>query len=177
MSAISVYITVPGWEIDPILRELMATRARYATAMAGTLGTAGYELVPTGRAPHFSLVLARATGVDAAALLAQCALASESLLSEEVRPMSTTRIEVDIPFDVQDEDELGMPYALLTEARDPNRIVPGAIVVTADDEDPVLARVHTLAKQGELTIVHLELLPGDPRDYEDALRRSHLLPT
>ena len=70
MSAISVYLTLPGWEIDRILRELMATRARYATATVGTLRRARYELVPTGRAPHFSLVLPQATPLDAAALLA-----------------------------------------------------------------------------------------------------------
>ncbi len=88
---------------------------------------------------------------------------------------SARSIEVDIPCDVQDEDELGMPYALLSEARDPSRIVPGAIVSTADDEDPVLARVHSLTRQGDLTVVHLELLPGDPLDYAEALKRAHLL--
>ena len=62
--------------------------------------------------------------------------------------MSDTQIEIDIPCDVQDEDELGMPYALLSEARDPSRIVPGAIVITADAEDPVFARVHSLTQQG-----------------------------
>ena len=54
--------------------------------------------------------------------------------------MSATKIEIDIPCDVQDEDEVGMPYALLSEARDPSRIVEGAIVITADEEDPVVAQ-------------------------------------
>jgi hypothetical protein len=73
--------------------------------------------------------------------------------SEEVMTMGETRIEIDIPCDVQDEDELGMPYALLTEAaRDPSRIVPGAIVITADEEDPVCARVHSLTQQGNLSV-------------------------
>jgi hypothetical protein len=84
-------------------------------------------------------------------------------------------IEIDIPCDVHDEDELGMPYALLSEARDPGQIVPGAIVITADAEDPVLARVYSLTQQGDLTVVHLEVLPGHPLDYADALHRSHLL--
>ena len=57
-----------------------------------------------------------------------------------------------------------MPYALLSEARDPTRIVPGAIVITADGEDPVLARVHSLTEQRGHTAVHLQLLPGDPLD-------------
>jgi len=89
--------------------------------------------------------------------------------------VSDKQIEIDIPCDVQDQDELGMPYALLSEARDPRRIVPGAIVITADEEDPVFARVHSLTQQGDVTVVHLELLPGDPLDYADALQRSHLL--
>jgi hypothetical protein len=59
---------------------------------------------------------------------------------------ANTVIHVDIPCDVQDEDELGMPFALLSEARDPSCIVPGAIVITADEEDPVFARVHSLTQ-------------------------------
>ena len=69
-----------------------------------------------------------------------------------------------------------MPFALLSEARDPERIVVGAIVITADDEDPVFARVHAITESGDgMRVVHLELLPDDPLDYADALRRSHLL--
>ena len=66
--------------------------------------------------------------------------------------------EIDIPCDPQDVDELGMPYALLSEARDPSRIVPGVIVVTADEEDSILAEVHSLTRQGDLIVVHLRLL-------------------
>ena len=50
-------------------------------------------------------------------------------------------------------------------------------MITADDEDPVFARVHAITAGGDgAQVVHLELLPGDPLDYADALRRSHLLP-
>ncbi len=68
-----------------------------------------------------------------------------------------------------------MSHALLSEARDPSRIVPGAIVVTADAEDPALARVHSLTAQGGVAVVHLDVVPGDPVEYADALRRSRLL--
>jgi hypothetical protein len=84
-------------------------------------------------------------------------------------------IAIDIPCDVQDEDEFGMPYALVSEARDPSQIVRGAIVITADVQDPVFARVHSLTQQGDVTVVRLELLPGDPLDCAAALQRSHLL--
>jgi len=90
--------------------------------------------------------------------------------------VSARSIEVDIPCDPQQMGEFAMPFALLSEARDPSRIAVGAIVITADDEEPVFARVHAIASQGDGTsVVHLDLLPGDPLDYADALRRSHLL--
>ena len=91
--------------------------------------------------------------------------------------MSGNSIEIDIPCDPQQLGEFAMPFALLSEARDPGRIAVGAIVITADDEDPVFARVHAVTAQADgPEVVHLELLPGDPLDYADALRRSHLLP-
>ena len=64
--------------------------------------------------------------------------------------MSATKIEVDIPCDVQDEDELGMPYALLSEARDPSRIVPGAIVfdlLNGGDKDWTSSPYPTLGRE------------------------------
>jgi hypothetical protein len=70
MMAISVYLAVSGWTVDSILRERMRTRSRYATALVGSLRRAGYDLVPTGQLPHFSLVLPGITPGDAAALLA-----------------------------------------------------------------------------------------------------------
>lgn len=92
--------------------------------------------------------------------------------------MSNNTIAIDIPCDTQQLGELGMPFALLSEARDPARISVGAIVITADEDDPVFARVEAITSHGGgPQVVHLELLPGDPLDYADALRRSRLLLT
>jgi hypothetical protein len=86
-------------------------------------------------------------------------------------------IEVDIPCDPQQLGEFEMPFPLLSEAREPSRIVVGTIVITADDDEPVFARVHAITShEGGPEVVHLELLPGDPLDYADALRRSHVIP-
>ena len=84
-------------------------------------------------------------------------------------------VEVDIPCDVQQEDETGYVWAFLDEARDPSRIAEGAIVVSGDEVDPVFARVVSLTARPGGTKVHLEILPGDPLEYVDALRRAHLL--
>lgn len=86
-----------------------------------------------------------------------------------------SEVQIDIPCDVQQVDETGLVWAFLDEARDPSVIIPGAIVIAADDEDPVLARVVDLTPRGSRTVVHLQILPGDPLDYVDALSRAHLL--
>jgi hypothetical protein len=57
----------------------------------------------------------------------------------------------------------------------PSLILEGAIVVSADEVDPVLARVVKVTPRPNGTIVHLEILPGDPAEYADALSRAHLL--
>lgn len=90
--------------------------------------------------------------------------------------MSANTIEIDIPCDPQQLGEFALPFALLSEARDPSRITIGAIVITADQVDPVFARVHAITSHAAgPAVVHLELVPGDPLDYADALRRAHLL--
>jgi sugar/nucleoside kinase (ribokinase family) len=85
-------------------------------------------------------------------------------------------VVVDIPCDVQQVDSTGFVWAFLDEARDPSLIYEGAIVVSADEIDPVVARVVDLASSGDRTVVHLEILPGDPLDYAHALSRAHIVP-
>jgi hypothetical protein len=86
-----------------------------------------------------------------------------------------TQIEVDIPCDPTQIDHTGLPWSFLDEAAHPERIVEGAIVVTGDADDPVFARVASLTERPSGTKVYLEILPGDPLDYVEAMRRSHLL--
>lgn len=82
---------------------------------------------------------------------------------------------VDIPCDVQQIDETGYVWTFLEDARDPSLITEGAIVITADEVDPVVARVVSLAPEANGTIVRLEILPGEPLEYADALARARLL--
>lgn len=84
-------------------------------------------------------------------------------------------VEVDIPCDPTQIDESGHPWAFLDEAKHPERVEPGAIVITGDAEDPVFARVLSLTERPTGTKVRLEILPGDPLEYIDAMRRTHLL--
>ena len=82
---------------------------------------------------------------------------------------------VDIPCDVQQVDETGYVWTFLEEARDPSLITEGAIVIAADEVDPVVARVVSLTPEANGTVVRLEILPGEPLEYADALARAHLL--
>lgn len=86
-------------------------------------------------------------------------------------------VVVDIPCDVQQVDGTGFVWTFLDEAKDPSQITVDAIVVTGDDIDPALARVISLNERPGGVKVHLQLLPGDPADYADALVRAHLLST
>ncbi len=84
-------------------------------------------------------------------------------------------VEVDIPCDLQQEDETGYEWAFLDEAHNPFRIAKEAIAVSGDEVDPVFARVVSLSARPGGTRVHLEILPGDPLEYADALRCAHPL--
>ena len=48
-------------------------------------------------------------------------------------------------------------------------------MITGDAQDSVFAGVRSLTTKSNGTRVHLEILPGDPLDYIDAMRRSRLL--
>ena len=68
-----------------------------------------------------------------------------------------------------------MLWTFPDEAAHPDRIVEGAIVVTGDAEDPLFVRVASLIERSTGTKVHPEVLPGDPVEYVETMRRSHLL--
>lgn len=56
--AISAEVTVAGWTLDAILSgSRLRTRSRYARAVVSTLVGAGFELLPTFAAPHYSVRL------------------------------------------------------------------------------------------------------------------------
>lgn len=57
-TAISSEVTVDAWTIDSILAgSRLRTRRHYAAVTTGVLLGAGFELVPTFAAPHYSVLL------------------------------------------------------------------------------------------------------------------------
>lgn len=81
-------------------------------------------------------------------------------------------ITIDIAADLNDEDETGLVWTFLDEARDPSLMVPGAIVVAGDADAPAVAEVVDVVEKASGRIVHLRLLPGGLEDYEALVRRA-----
>ena len=79
---------------------------------------------------------------------------------------------VDITADLNDEDETGYVWTFLDEARNPNQIHPGALVVAGDEENAAVCQVVDLVPAASGVIVHLRLLPGVVDDYRALVERA-----
>lgn len=65
---------------------------------------------------------------------------------------------IDIPADLNDEDETGLVWTFLDEARDQDLIRPGDVVVAGDDHSPATAQVVDIVDKPVGAIVHLRVL-------------------
>jgi hypothetical protein len=81
-------------------------------------------------------------------------------------------VTIDIPADLNEEDETGFVWTFLDEARSPALVTPGAIVVTGDEDATAVAEVVDLVKKGTGTVVHLRILPGSLEDYTALVART-----
>lgn len=89
---------------------------------------------------------------------------------------STNDVTVTLPADVNMVDETGYVWTFLHEATEPDRVVPGALIVAGDPIEPFLARVVDIIDGPRGTsVVHLDVL-GVPEDAIDELRHARLLP-
>ena len=81
-------------------------------------------------------------------------------------------VMIDIPADLHDEDESGFVWTFLDEARSPDLITAGAIVLTGDEDNPAIAEVVDIVEKGPGQIVHLRILPGTVEDYSALVHRT-----
>lgn len=85
-------------------------------------------------------------------------------------------VAVTLPADVNQVDDTRYVWAFLSEAAEPDRVRPGALIVAGDPVEPFLARVvDVIERPGEDPIVHLDVV-GVPDQAIDELRHAHLLP-
>lgn len=80
---------------------------------------------------------------------------------------------VDINADLNGEDETGLVWTFLDEARYPSLVVPGAILIADTSDAPAITQVVDVVHKPAGTVVDLRILPGGAiADYADALRRA-----
>lgn len=80
--------------------------------------------------------------------------------------------QIDIMADLNDEDDTGYVWTFLDEARQPDRITPGALVVAGDEDAAAVCQVVDLVPAGDGMIVHLRMLPGLVEDYVALAQRQ-----
>jgi hypothetical protein len=78
---------------------------------------------------------------------------------------------IDIPADLNSEDETGMVWTFLDEAEDPSIIRPGGVVVAGSPLTPAVCEVVDLVDKAAGTVVHLRVLPGTIDQYRQMLAR------
>lgn len=84
-------------------------------------------------------------------------------------------ITVTLPADVNQVDETGWVWAFLSDAAEPERVRPGAIIVAGDQIEPFLARVvEIIDGPSDERIVHLDVI-GVPDQTIVELRHAGLL--
>lgn len=79
--------------------------------------------------------------------------------------------QVDLDVDFANEDETGYIWVFLDEAREPENIIPGAVLTLREGEDLAMGQVIDLVPAADGTIVHIELLPGAVEEYQAAITR------
>lgn len=80
-------------------------------------------------------------------------------------------IAIDIPADLNAEDETGLVWTFLDEAAEPDGIRPGAIVIAGSELTPAVCEVVDLVEKAVGTVVHLRVLPGSISQYRRLLGR------
>ena len=83
-------------------------------------------------------------------------------------------VELDIPCDVQGRDHEGHLWAFLDETNHRESITKGNLVVTGDDDDPVVARVLDVVDRPGGDKVIMELV-GDASELLRALVRARVV--
>jgi hypothetical protein len=78
---------------------------------------------------------------------------------------------LDIPADLNSEDESGFVWTFLDEAEDPSIIRPGEVVVAGTPLTPAVCEVVELVDKPAGTVVHLRILPGTIDQYRRLLQR------
>jgi hypothetical protein len=76
---------------------------------------------------------------------------------------------IDLAADLNDEDDEGFGWSTLSEARDPVRIRPGAMLVAGNRQAQAVVRVVAVDDDGQ---VHFTVLPGSVEKNRHLIGRA-----
>lgn len=74
--------------------------------------------------------------------------------------------EIDLLIDFNSEDDTGLPWTLISEARDPSLIVPGRCVIAGAGSAVAVSRIVDVDENG---VVHLFPIKGSVEDNRHLL--------
>ena len=72
---------------------------------------------------------------------------------------------VDLPVDLNSEDDTGLPWGFLDESRNPSKIFEGAWIIAGSSRTQVVAKVVDISEG----IVHVRPLPGSVESHRSLL--------
>jgi hypothetical protein len=86
-----------------------------------------------------------------------------------------TRVRVTLPADVAQIDQTGYGWTFLDRTEEPDRVIPGVLIVAGDADEPFLARVIDVAETPSgRRVVYLDVV-GVPSQAIEELRHARLL--
>lgn len=91
------------------------------------------------------------------------------MTTREIADVADYRVDLEVDF--ANEDETGYIWVFLDEAREPENVVPGAVLTLREGEDLAMGQVIDLVPAADGTIVHIQLLPGAVEEYQAAIER------
>lgn len=81
-------------------------------------------------------------------------------------------VTVDLPLDLNTQDDTGMPWTFLDAAPDPSKIREGAWIVVGGTQAQAVAQMVSIESLPQGDLVHVRPLPGPVSDYTHLLGRD-----
>ena len=78
-------------------------------------------------------------------------------------------LEVDLVADLNAQDDDGLGWSLLTDARHPGRVRPGAMLLAGNPQAMAVVRIVAVDDDGQ---VHFSILPGSVEKNRHLLGRT-----
>ena len=78
-------------------------------------------------------------------------------------------IEIDLQADLNAQDDEGLGWSTLSDAREPEPVVPGAMLIAGNASGVAVVRVVAVDEDGQ---VHFTILPGSVEKNRHLLDRT-----